>query len=338
MKILIVKLDHIGDFALLVPSLSAVIAAVGAENVGVVTNSVNRQWRDLLPQVSFWQTIDFPAYSRRKSGLPARLRLVSDLALLTLRLRIARFTIAVDLRTQVGYYEGKLVCWLSGARRRVGGLAGRSARLFLTHVHDLDSGHESERLRQRLAFALGQDLPFSVENHLRLPPPVRRVPGRIVIHPGAGYPAKQWPVAHWRALIASLAQEFPAGEILVTGGGNDTALATIIAAGTAANLRLTATIPAMAELIASAALLIGLDSAAGHLAALCGTRSITIFSGTTDPTRWRALGQARIVTHSVPCAPCWLGECKVPGHPCMTEIFPSLVFSEVMKSVRSGVV
>ena len=264
------------------------------------------------------------------------LSLSRDLASLCIKLRIRRFDIAVDLRTQIGYYEGKLICWLSGAQRRVGGIAGRSAQLFLTDVDHLASGHESERLRQRLAFALGRELPVSEGPHLRFPHPVRRVPDRIVIHPGAGYPAKQWPIPYWRSLIECLAKECPTGEIFIAGVSTDAALAASIAVGTVASLRLTSTIPEMAELIASASLLIGLDSAAVHIAALCGTRSITIFSGTTDPARWRALGHSRIVTHSVPCSPCWSGECKVPGHPCMTDIVPALVFREIQNSTRSS--
>ena len=336
MKILIVKLDHIGDFALLVPSLASVIEAVGSENVGLVTNSTNRQWRDLLPKIPFWKTIDFPIYSKRKSDVSAKLRLARDLVFLGISLRAQSFETAVDLRTQTGYYEGKLICRLSGARRRVGGIAGRSARYFLTHVRDLDSGHESQRLRDRLAFALEQELPASKGPHLRFPHPIRRILHRIVIHPGAGYPAKQWPVQHWRSLIGCIAREYPDREILVTGVNADAAHVESIASGTSATPRLTATIPEMAELIASASLLIGLDSAAVHIAALCDTRSITIFSGTTDPARWRALGRSTIVTHSVPCSPCWLGECKVAGHPCMDGIAPEIVFREIVESIRRG--
>jgi ADP-heptose:LPS heptosyltransferase len=136
-------------------------------------------------------------------------------------------------------------------------------------------------------------------------------------------------------LIECLTKDFPKGEILVTGVGSDAALAESIASGTAAVQRLTRTIPEMAELIASASLLVGLDSAAVHIAALCGTRSITIFSGTTDPARWHALGNSKILTHAVPCSPCWSGACNVPGHPCMTQIVPELVIREIRQSIRS---
>lgn len=303
---------------------------VGAENVGLVTSSVNRQWRRLLPETSFWATVDFPRYSRKRASHFAYFTLLQRLLFLTFNLRRRRFDIAVDLRTQLGYNEGKLVCLLSGARHRVGGPGARSASLFLTAVDPTSTGHESERLRARLEKALGTPLTACHVPLLRVSEPAKRRGRRVVIHPGAGHPSKQWPETHWRSLLTQLSAQLPPCEVIVAAASSEAKLAEDVCSGTNATVRLTATIPDLVELITSASLVIGLDSAAVHVAALCGTRTLTIFAGTTDPARWQALGESKILVQPVPCSPCWSGECKVLGHPCMSRITPERVLRDAL--------
>ncbi len=320
-KLLLVKPDHIGDFALLVPTLLGLLKTYGKDQIGVVTNSLNQQWREVLPEVGFWETIDFPGYERKPSNLTRKLRLLRDLARLGYRLRRRRVEIAVDLRIQPDDWRGKLVCRLSGALRRVGGV-GTGSR-FLTLVRGNETGHESNRLQQRVEFSISENLLESTQPWLRLQAGTQRIERRILIHPGAGFPSKKWPVAHWQRLLNLIRERLPTTEILLTGGPQDRELLQSI--DPTGSIVCTKTIPEMINLIASARMLVALDSAAAHVAWLTSTPCVVIFSSANEPQRWGARGDCQLLTNTVPCSPCALTACSVPGHPCMTGISPERV-------------
>jgi len=60
------------------------------------------------------------------------------------------------------------------------------------------------------------------------------------------------------------------------------------------------------------------DTGVGHLAAALGTPVITLF-GPTDPRLTAPRGRAVVLTHPVPCAPCFYRECPIE-HPCLRGI------------------
>jgi ADP-heptose:LPS heptosyltransferase len=56
-----------------------------------------------------------------------------------------------------------------------------------------------------------------------------------------------------------------------------------------------------------------------HLAAAVGTRTLAIF-GSTSPVWTRPFGDGhRVLTHSVPCQPCFRRDCDI-GYGCLTGI------------------
>jgi heptosyltransferase-2 len=60
------------------------------------------------------------------------------------------------------------------------------------------------------------------------------------------------------------------------------------------------------------------DTGVGHLAAAHGTPVVTLF-GPTDPRLSAPRGPARVITHPVPCAPCFYRTCPI-DHPCLRRI------------------
>ncbi|MCC6159974.1 MAG: glycosyltransferase family 9 protein [Deltaproteobacteria bacterium] len=82
--------------------------------------------------------------------------------------------------------------------------------------------------------------------------------------------------------------------------------------------------------VAAADALVCSDSGPGHIAPLVGTPVVTIASGTNEPSRWAPLG-ATVVRNEVPCAPCHLETCPVPGHPCLNDLTPAAVFAALSR-------
>ncbi len=125
--------------------------------------------------------------------------------------------------------------------------------------------------------------------HLRMSPPALAspAPGAVVIHPGAGYPSRCWPVGRYAdvarrlaalglpVVVSGSARERPMAEQVARAGG--------LPAGSvfAGDLDLLG----FAALIAGAHLVICGDTGAGHLATAFATPSVLLF-GPVPPALW----------------------------------------------------
>jgi ADP-heptose:LPS heptosyltransferase len=159
----------------------------------------------------------------------------------------------------------------------------------------------------------------------------------VVAHVGAGTPAKQWLIEHWRELIARLTRDYGAQVVLV-GGAADRAVARALARRPTSSgdgpevvdwtghLRLAA----LAALAERCDLFVGADSGPAHLAAAVGARVAVLWSGTNEPRQWRPRGdRVRVIREEVPCRPCHRRACPWADHPCMKGIRPDRVLAAV---------
>jgi len=114
--------------------------------------------------------------------------------------------------------------------------------------------------------------------------------GPVVIHPGAGSPAKCWPVEQFVKLARQLRE---AGRTVQTIFG-ETELErwprkALRAFDEVAQTRRPATLVELMESLAAAAVVVGNDSGPGHLAGILGLPTVCLF-GPRDSTRWKPLG------------------------------------------------
>jgi len=131
----------------------------------------------------------------------------------------------------------------------------------------------------------------------------------VVLHPGAGNTRKQWQADRWRALIDRLRQFEPDLRIVLTGqGSSDSAIVDEIRAGDASLVSACdrTSWNELRYLLGRAALVVGVDSLAVHLAAANDVPCVAIMAATSDPAHWRPLGsRVRALTNAMPCAPCF---------------------------------
>jgi ADP-heptose:LPS heptosyltransferase len=125
---------------------------------------------------------------------------------------------------------------------------------------------------------------------LALPGAPSPAPGAVVVHPGAAYPSRRWPVERFARVAAGLAAD---GErVVVTGGPAERDLAAAVAG--AAGLPASAVVAgdtdlaSLAALVASARLVVCGDTGVGHLATAYRTPSVLLF-GPVTPARWGPL-------------------------------------------------
>jgi heptosyltransferase III len=123
-------------------------------------------------------------------------------------------------------------------------------------------------------------------------------PPWLLVHPGAGSPAKRWPAEAFARVITALAAGARMNVVVHQGPAD---------AGAAAALRrhvgdgvvwlVEPTLPELAGVLAEAAAFVGNDSGVGHLAAALGVPSVVLFDARhLDWRPWWAGAEARTVT------------------------------------------
>jgi len=130
----------------------------------------------------------------------------------------------------------------------------------------------------------------------------------IVVAPGAGKTTSQWPLKNFAALCAALTER-TAHNLLLVGNQGDIEKGRIISASLPPDrvCDLTDKLPIeeLPELLSNVALFVGNDSGATHMAAKLGAPTICIFSGAADYRIWQPIGpNVKTIRTEIECAPC----------------------------------
>ena len=152
--------------------------------------------------------------------------------------------------------------------------------------------------------------------------------------PGAGTPAKVWEAAHYRALAERIGRE--GLRVVVLGSADEKELGAFVAGEAGLNLCGATSLPEAAAWLAGASAVVGNDSGLCHLAAACGTPTLTLF-GATDPLASAPYGPraAFLRRDGVPCSPCMAKVCAVDGHPCLAGLAPETVWARLEPMLRT---
>jgi len=253
-------------------------------------------------------------------------------------LRARRFDAAVLFPTS---FESALWPGLAGIPRRVGYPGdGRSALLTtrVTAAPDVERAHEMQWYLHLVRAGLGIDAPWEPVAPDVHPPhrarmaewlgARRRGGGRLVaLAPGAAYgPAKEWPAAHWTALVDLLAARDV--ESVLVGAPSERGRCLEVAGACGAGALVAAGETSVGELIALLALADGFagnDSGAMHVAGALGLPTVGIF-GSTSPERTSPLGaRTRVFYERVECSPCLARTCRFGHYECLRRIAPEAV-------------
>jgi heptosyltransferase-1 len=175
-------------------------------------------------------------------------------------------------------------------------------------------------------FRLGLRLPEDL-SHL-LPETLQSL---AILHPGARWPTKLWPAAHWARLAEWLARD-KGFQVVITGSPGDRDLAREIVAQAEVPLLDLSGRTSLAELAAlfqKARLAVTTDTGPMHLAAALGKPVVALF-GPTAPWRTGPFGEGHeIVRLELPCSPCFRRQCTEPR--CLTDLPVSAVQEAVEK-------
>jgi ADP-heptose:LPS heptosyltransferase/GT2 family glycosyltransferase len=349
-SILAVKLDHIGDFLTAIPALRALKMRFPDARLSLLAPPATAALAVREPCID--ETIEFTFFH----AVSGRGQLgVTDDILDSLRARLApkRFDMAIDLRMQP---ETRKTLRYTGAPFLVGyDHEGRFPFLDVALEWEGDTAllrkraHISERLLQLVAAAAEacrklQAVPLAAEADPRTVPALAALPPgflsrRLVcVHPGVGNPVRQWPAAHYAALIDLLTGEAGLNAVLI-GGGEEAAVAEevlrlVTAKDRVASLVGQVKLPALGGLMQACALFVGNNSGPKHLAAQLGVPTLGIHSAVVDAVEWGPLGPAGFaLRRDVVCGPCYLefaADCP-RAMACLTGIKPRDAFAACLR-------
>jgi ADP-heptose:LPS heptosyltransferase len=334
MKILLVRLRLLGDVALTTPIVRAVRRRFPTAHVAYLVEPA------AAPVVARNPNLNEVIVTPRRSGLG---RIKDDLALAQ-QLRQKRFDVVIDLH---GGPRAGWLTWLSGAPMRIGyTIAGRS--WMYTHAV-----HRSPDLAPRHSVLNQADLlrPLGVEACDPVAEPMemaddpaagKRVRGRLaaigveeddpiaVMHVSAGNQFRFWPAL--AATAAQLVARHPRLHVFAVAGPADRDAAGDVVrdarnkAGVAGVRIVDADFDLfeLRELIARAAVYIGVDSGPAHVAATTNTPIVELI-GPTRPERSRPWRDPRCFTEMIdsgplPCRPCDQRRCAPGDFRCLTSI------------------
>jgi ADP-heptose:LPS heptosyltransferase len=160
-----------------------------------------------------------------------------------------------------------------------------AAEVPQTWVEWTPSEHEVHRWIRLVAAWGAEATPDDLR--LRARPDTAASSGRVIVHPGAAYGSRRWPVDRFAEVARVLAEQ--GHDVVVTGGPTERILCAEVAER--AGLPLTATtagtleLPQLAGLVRDAALVVCGDTGIAHLATALAVPSVLLF-GPVAPSAW----------------------------------------------------
>jgi ADP-heptose:LPS heptosyltransferase len=320
-RVLVARLDSLGDVLISGPAVRAVAASAG--RVALLCGPRGRAAAELLPGVGpvlEWHApwIDFEPGPVTPDAVRPLLRQVQgfapDAALILTSFHQSPLPLALLLRLAG-------VPWIGAICHDYPG-----SLLDLRHQLSEDAGLAEPERALSLAAAAGFTLPPGDDGSLQLSAPLPDVrpitgPGPYVcVHPGTAAPARAWPPARHAEAVRALAA---AGHrVLVTGTPGERELTAQVAGSEATNLGGQTTLAELAAVFSAAGAVVAGNTGPAHLAASAGVPVVSLFAPTVPAHRWAPYGVpvALLGDQHAACAGSRARVCPVPGHPCLSQV------------------
>jgi ADP-heptose:LPS heptosyltransferase len=312
-KLLVLELWGLGDLAIATPFLQA------AAEKYAVTLLAKPYALELQPRL--WPNIRVEPFNAPWTPFKHKYQLWNwpwpALLQLKKNLRAQDFDCAISGRWDP---RDHFLLFASGAPERLGFPRLGSQRFLTQSLPKPPAGAHHSEFWQVLGKALGLAVP--TRDQLVVPP---RPQGKtILVHSGARLPARVWPLPYFQQLVARLRQEFDAPVQIVC----DTDQLAWWQSREPSVL-CPRSVTKLFQTIDQAAVFVGNCSGPGHLAAIAGVPTFTIF-GPSLPDWFLPMHPAAhaFIGKNCPFRPC-ADYCHFKNPECLTRALPEAVWSEI---------
>lgn len=343
-RILIVKVDHIGDFVTALPAIQRLRRIFPQATIHMLAAPATCAIAEALDCVDGCIEFEFfhpiSDLGRRK---------VNEVDYLALRDRLEpyRFDLAVDLRK---HPETREVLRHTAARF-LAGYDHMGSFPFLDISLEWDGDRHLARKRSHvtddllnLVEAIGtagtaERMPRDLVGAATgLPPSLDAdvcalfVKPVVAVHPGGGSAMRQWPVGHFATLIDLLVERDSVNVVLIGGPEEATLTANVLERvvnrDSVRSLVGVTSFLDLRAILLECALFVGNNSGPKHIAAALGVPTVGIHSGVVDAREWGPIGpHAVAMQRNMACSPCYLlrpEDCP-RGFSCMRGLEPRIV-------------
>ena len=306
-RILLLRLERIGDLLMALPGISAVRHSAPDAEIDLVVGSWNAELARTIPGITRVIPLDAAWLTRDGEGvaLPALLRVATTW-------RARQYDLAINFEPDI---RSNLLLAVTGARWTAGYRSGGGGAL-LDQALEYDQGAHTSDNAQRLVSAVFGSAARSGPARLELPEEARRRARTLLentrrplvaMHVSGGRPVKQWDPARFAEVARRLVTSRDA-TILFSGAPADAQLiepATRgLPAGSYVDAASNTSLVTLAALLECADVIVTGDTGPMHIAAAVGTPIVAVF-GPSDPRRYAPRGpHDTVVRVDLPCAPC----------------------------------
>ena len=330
MKVLILKMSSLGDVIHTLPAIEDAYQHCPHIQFDWVVEEAFQEIPAFHPAVRRVIPIRLRAW-RKKWGNKA---IWQDIRLFMQQLQDNEYDLIIDAQ---GLLKSALVSILAKGKRV--GFDFSSAReplasLFYHQKINIPKKQQAiTRVRALLAQALNYPEPQS--------PPKLNIPDvNLMVYPifnpywvflhATTWPTKHWPESYWAELTRLATQ---AGHQVVFPWGNTTEKARAERLSQQGGTVLPAlNLKTLTFILKHAAGCVSVDTGLGHLAALLGTPTLSLY-GATSPYLTGTVGAKRLAT--LTCAPCLKRQCRISTEvysPCMRSLTPESVFHDFFRT------
>ena len=311
-KILLMRLDHIGDLLMTTPAIRALRHHFPNAKIDVMVGSWAADVLKNNPYIDSILIYNLKWYNRGKRNFLQTLQNVK----IRLKILLEQYDLVINFR---GDAESLLLTYLTGAPYRIAticdGVEAFQKKIWLTHgISDEDKTHYVD-LNLKLLKILGiyekdrsvdmfvnREDEIIIEDLIKTEESDKTVP-IIAICPGSGWLTKNWPLENYAALTDWLMEEFQAKVIIVGGRGEKMIVDSMrqIMKSTPIDAVGKTTLQQVAAILKFVDLFIGNDGGVTHIAGAMKTPVICLWGGGLYE-KYRPLGRyTKVIRSSFGC-------------------------------------
>lgn len=345
-RILVVRLDNVGDLVMLGPSLRTLREALPEAEITLLTSPAGNQVAPLLPWIdnsivceALWQDI-----SGEMPFDPSRELTMID------QLRQHEFQLAIIFTSLAqSPFPAAYACYLAGIPNRLGFSSEFGGNvLSLSPVPPPEDLHQVDR---NLTLLQQMDIPQRYNNHLELHVPldvqqkadqllasvgIKPHMPFIAVAPGASCETRRYNPQRFAAVVRELSMETTLPIVILGSAHEAEGIQPVVDVANESSSHSIysfvgqTTVPEFAALIQRASLVIGNNSAAMHMADAFQCPMVILYSGANLINQWQPrTAPARLLCRPVFCAPCYNFDCPY-GLECL-DIRPQEVVAAALE-------
>ncbi len=341
LKILAIKLDHLGDFILSIPALAKLRARYPDADIDIIVGSWNAAAAEKLKLFDKVYTYDF--FKRKSTDTPS----IKAHELEALLATLDTYDIAIDFRR---CYETRFLLAKINARFKVGyqtrdAEINGSLDILIPHPKD-EPAFKATWLNRtpisRQMIALVDALPDNANDFIALPRLSSEKmcePWTIGIFPKAGNNAREWGEDNFKALIEMLQTHSRIQRIDVYFSNKAGLVKFNLESTSKLKFHIDLPFSELAETLSRNEICVANNSGGGHLASYLGVTTIGVYSGHEMQAEWAPPFNDSYVIHlGTQCSPCHGGkksDCPYDLF-CLTEIAVNDVYTAVIGALEKG--